>query len=413
MTRDIIVAGGGAAGVLAAGRAAQMGARVWLMEKNRLLGCKLRITGKGRCNVTNAGELEQFIENYSGAGRFLYSAFHRFFNLELCRLLESYSVPLKTERGGRVFPASDRAADVAEALEKYAVTQGVQVLTSTEVSALSLSPEGGINGVRAGGRFWPADAVVLATGGLSYPATGCTGDGYRWAGTLGHHVTELRPALVPLEIREPWPGALSGLALKNVEAGLWEGARCLRRAFGEMLFARFGVTGPIILLLSRDVPEKPAGALTLKLDLKPALSEEVLDRRLLRDLLKFQRRQMKNALRELLPKALIPVVLRHSGIPEDVFADQLTKAQRQALVHTLKGLPMTVSGTRPVAEAVVTRGGVSLKEVNPRTMASRITPGLYFAGEVLDIDGRTGGYNLQAAFSTGWLAGESAARGPG
>jgi predicted Rossmann fold flavoprotein len=407
--RNVIVVGGGAAGMLAAGRAAQMGARVWLTDKNRLLGRKLRITGKGRCNVTNAGELDQFIEHYSGAGRFLYGAFHRFFNLELCRLLESYSVPLKTERGGRVFPASDRAADVAEALERFIITQGVQVLTSTEVSALSLSPEGEVNGVKAGSRFLPADAVILATGGLSYPATGCTGDGYRWAETLGHHVTDLLPALVPLEIREPWPAALSGLTLRNVEASLWDGARCLKRAFGEMLFAHFGVTGPIILLLSRDAAEKPAGTLTLKLDLKPALNEEVLDRRLLRDLGKYQRKQMKNALHELLPKALIPAVLGNSGIPEELFADQLTKTQRQGLIHTLKGLPMTVSGTRPMAEAIVTRGGVSLKEVNPRTMESKITPGLYFAGEVLDIDGRTGGYNLQAAFSTGWLAGESAA----
>jgi predicted Rossmann fold flavoprotein len=407
--KNIVVVGGGAAGMLAAGRAAQLGARVWLMEKNRLLGRKLRITGKGRCNVTNAGELDPFIENYSGAGRFLYSAFHRFFSLELCRLLESYGVPVKTERGGRVFPASDRAADVAEALERFMKTQGVQVLTSAEVGRLCLSPEGEISGVEAGGSFWPAGAVVLATGGLSYPATGCTGDGYRWARALGHHVTDLLPALVPLEIREPWPSDLAGLTLKNVEAGLWEGVRCVRKAFGEMLFAHFGVTGPVILLLSRDVSEKPAGALTLKLDLKPALDRETLDRRLVRDLRKFQRKQMKNALHELLPKALIPVVLRDAGVPEEVFADQLTKDRRRALVQTLKGLPMTVSGTRPLAEAIVTRGGVSLREVNPRTMESKITPGLYFAGEVLDIDGRTGGYNLQAAFSTGWLAGESAA----
>jgi predicted Rossmann fold flavoprotein len=397
--------------MLAAGRAAQQGARVWLTEKNRTLGRKLRITGKGRCNVTNAGGLDQFIENYSGAGRFLYSAFHQFFNRELRSLLESYSVPLKTERGGRVFPASDQAADVAGALERFVLEQGVQVLTSTEADALSFSPGGGINGVKTGRRFLPADAVILSTGGLSYPATGCTGDGYRWARAAGHRVTDLLPALVPLEIRESWPSALAGLTLKNVEASLWEGGRCLNKAFGEMLFAHFGVTGPVILLLSRDVSGKPAGTLTLRLDLKPALSEDILDRRLLRDLGKFQRSQMKNALRELLPKALIPAVLGNADIAEDLSADQLTKTQRRALIHTLKGLPMTVSQTRPMAEAIVTRGGVSLKEVDPRTMESRKAPGLYFAGEILDIDGRTGGYNLQAAFSTGWLAGQSAAGG--
>lgn len=411
--RNVVVVGGGAAGMLAAGRAAQLGARVWLIEKNRLLGRKLRITGKGRCNVTNAGDLDQFIENYWGAGRFLYGAFHRFFSGELCRLLEDHSVPLKTERGGRMFPASDRAADVAEALERFLRAQGAEVLTSAGVGALSSSPEGDVNGVEAGGRFRPADAVILATGGLSYPATGCTGDGYRWARVLGHSVTDLLPSLVPLEIRETWPSALAGLTLKNVEAGLWEGGRCVRKAFGEMLFAHFGVTGPVILLLSRDVSERPAGSLTLKLDLKPALDWETLDRRVLRDLRKFQRKQMKNALRELLPGALIPVVLRNSGIPEDLFSDQLTKELRRELIHTLKGLSMTVAGTRSMEEAIVTRGGINLKEVDPRTMGSRIVPGLYFAGEILDIDGRTGGYNLQAAFSTGWLAGESAAGGSG
>jgi predicted Rossmann fold flavoprotein len=395
--------------MMAAGRAAQMGARVLLIEKNRLLGRKLRMTGKGRCNVTNAGDLDQFIESYPGSGRFLYGAFHHFFNRELCALLEAQAVPLKTERGGRVFPVSDRAADVAEALRGILIAAGAQVWTSAEVGAPVISPEGRIGGVMARGRFWPAEAVVVATGGLSYPATGSTGDGYRWAKALGHQVTELLPALVPLEIQEAWPSTLAGLTLKHVKAGLWEGNRCVGSAFGEMMFAHFGVTGPIIMTLSRDVSGKPAGALTLTLDLKPAMSPELLDRRLLRDFQMCRRKQMKTAMTGLLPQALIPVVLQLSGIPEHLPVDRLTKSDRQRLLQTLKGLPMRVAGTRPMAEAIITKGGLSLKEVNPKTMESRKVPGLYFAGEILDIDGRTGGYNLQAAFSTGWLAGESAA----
>jgi predicted Rossmann fold flavoprotein len=407
--KRVIVAGGGAAGMMAAGRAAQMGARVLLIEKNRLLGRKLRMTGKGRCNVTNVGDLDQFIESYPGSGRFLYGAFHRFFNRELCELLEARDVPLKTERGGRVFPVSDRAGDVAEALRGILITADAKVLTSSEVSTLAISPDGRARGVMARGRFWPAEAVVVATGGLSYPATGSTGDGYRWAKALGHQVTELLPALVPLEIQETWPSALAGLTLKHVKAGLWEDGRCVGSAFGEMMFAHFGVTGPVILTLSRDVSGKPAGTLTLTLDLKPAVSSELLDRRLLRDFQMFRRKQMKTAMTGLLPQALIPVVLQLSGIPERLPVDQLTKPARQALLQTLKGLPMRIAGTRPMAEAIITKGGLSLKEVNPKTMESKKVPGLYFAGEVLDIDGRTGGYNLQAAFSTGWLAGESAA----
>lgn len=405
----VIVIGGGAAGLLAAGRAAELGAEVILLEKNKAVGRKILISGKGRCNLTNSADLDTFLQNYHGQGRFLYSAFHHFFHPELLALCKEFGVGTKVERGGRVFPVSDKATDVVEALWQYARKHGVKLKTEEEV--LEIWQENGrIKGVKTARGIIEGKAVVVATGGKSYPATGSTGDGYKWAEALGHTIVTPRPALVPLNIQEDWVKQLQGLSLKNVELTLREEGKVLGKEFGEMLFTHFGVSGPVILTISRLVVEKDARrGLRLHLNLKPALDEETLDKRLQRDLQKYQRKQLQNALDELLPQRLIPVVINQSGIPPEKFVHQITKEERNCLLHTLRALPMTVLGPRPLTEAIVTAGGVALKEVNPGTMESKLLHGLYFAGEVLDIDGLTGGYNLQAAFSTGYLAGEKAA----
>lgn len=418
--KQVLVVGGGAAGLLAAARAAQMGASVLLIEKNKMTGRKLRITGKGRCNITNAGDIRQFIEQYPGQGRFLYSAFSRFFNHDLCKLLEDQGVKIKTERGNRIFPASDSAHDVVEALSKFAQSFGARIWTNTEVENLLVedTPEGkkvvGVEIItKKGKEKILADALIVATGGKSYPLTGSTGDGYRWAKEVGLKVTTLRPSLVPLVTKENWPSELAGLTLKNVEASLWHGPidkeTCLDRQQGEMLFAHFGVTGPIILSLSRAYNKDLSQPITLRIDLKPALSEDVLDKRVQRDFEKYQKKQLKNALNDLMPKAMIPIVINAADLDPETWISELTKAQRHELVKSLKDLRLTIKGTRPMAEAIVTAGGIDLKEIDPKTMAAKKVKGLYFAGEVLDIDGYTGGYNLQAAFSTGWVAGEAAA----
>lgn len=408
-TEPIIVIGGGAAGLMAAGRAGEKGARVILLEKNRVLGRKVRISGKGRCNVTNAAELRAFIENYPGNGGFLYSAFHKFFNDDLRQLLESLGVLLKVERGGRVFPRSDQAADIVNALERY-LQQGAVAIRTGETVRKILFAKDRVIGVKTTGGIINTSCVIVATGGKSYAATGSTGDGYRWAQEAGHTISPLRPALAPLNIREEWVKELQGLSLKNVEAVLRVGDKVLGREFGEMLFTHFGVSGPIILTLSRWVARDEApGDLLLQINLKPSLDVEKLDNRLQRDFQTYQRKQIKNALDDLLPKRLIPVIIRLSGISPEKFVHQITRKERAVLIELLTALPLFVSGCRPLDEAIVTAGGVSLKEINPKTMESKLVQGLYFAGEVLDIDGYTGGYNLQAAFSTGYVAGDAAA----
>lgn len=408
--RVVVVIGGGAAGLMAAGRAGQAGARVILLEKNRTIGRKIGITGKGRCNVTNAGDIPAFIANYHSNGQFLYSAFSRFANEDLVRFFETKGVPLKRERGGRIFPVSDKAADIVAALGKFVAESGVAVRLNEEAVEI-IQAKGAVSGVKTAGGYLRASRVVIATGGKSYPATGSTGDGYRWAEQLGHTVIPPRPALVPLNTREEWSKELQGLSLKNIEAVLKRGDKVLAREFGEMLFTHFGVSGPVILTLSRYAVEVNAapGQLRLELNLKPALDGEKLDRRLQRDFAKFQRKQLKNALDELLPKSLVLPVLRAGGIDPEKYVHQVTKKERQELLRAMTALTLTIEGPRSLAEAIVTAGGVSLKEVNPRSMESRLVQGLYFAGEVLDIDGYTGGYNLQAAFSTGYMAGEHAA----
>lgn len=437
--RKIAIVGGGPAGLLAAVAAAEQGAHAVVFEKNKMTGRKLRITGKGRCNITNGGDVRSFVTRFGPGGRFLYSAFSRFFHQDIVELLAEEGVEVKEERGARLFPASDKAADVADALERRARAAGAEIRLGVRVLEVLMAPASGegadresaagenasgaeraagakrrVTGLRiasADGKsssVFPCDAVILATGGLSYPLTGSTGDGYAWAERAGHRIVKPRPALVPMESDAAWVSGLSGLSLRNVRAALFAGGKELDGLQGEMLFAHFGLTGPIILSLSRswrpDLPEP----VYVSLDLKPALSEEALDKRLLRDFEKFHRKRLKNSLNELLPQAMIPVVIQAAGLDGERPVAELTKEERAALLAALKDLRVPVTGLRPIDEAIITAGGVDLARVNPRTMASREAEGLYFAGELLDIDGCTGGYNLQAAYSTGWVAGESA-----
>lgn len=408
LSSPLVVIGGGAAGMMAAGRAGELGAQVLLYEKNKKLGRKLLITGKGRCNVTNSGDLDTFIQSYHGKGRFLYSAFNHFFRDDLISLLHRFGVELKVERGGRVFPVSDQATDIVQALIRYCQESNVQIKTE-EVQEI-LTEKNRVKGLKTSRGFVECESLIIATGGKSYAATGSTGDGYKWAARFGHTVITPRPALVPLNIQESWVKELQGLALKNVEVTLLQGEKVLGNEFGELLFTHFGVSGPVILTLSHLVVEKRAQeGLNLRINLKPALNEEKLEQRLQRDFQKYQRKQVQNALDDLLPQRLIPVVISLSSISPEKFVHQITKAERRNLVRTLRNLRMTVLGPRSLAEAIITAGGISLQEINSGTMESKIIKGLYFAGEVLDLDGFTGGFNLQAAFSTGYLAGESAA----
>lgn len=410
--KKVIVVGGGAAGMMAAVIAREMGAEVTLLEKNRQLGKKMLITGKGRCNLTNAGTMEDIIKNIPGNGQFLYSSLNRFSNQDTINFFNRLGVATKVERGDRVFPVSDRAADVVEALNRYLLKIGVSIKYETKVEGLSIS-QGGIQGVTAGGKFFPAEAVIVATGGASYPGTGSTGDGYPMAAKAGHKVISQKPSLVPLETAEPWVKELQGLSLKNVKATAMAGEKILASEFGEMLFTHFGISGPIILSLSKPIAEylkaHPKESVQISIDLKPALSFEQLDLRIQRDFQKYSRKYLSNAFGDLLPKSLIPVFLKNLPVSEEKFIHQITKEERGQIVNLLKRFTLTITKPRPLAEAIVTAGGVSLKEINPKTLESKIVKRLFFVGEVLDIDGFTGGYNLQAAFSTGYAAGLSAA----
>lgn len=417
---DVIVIGAGPAGLMAAARAAQMGATVLVLEKNKMVGRKLRITGKGRCNISNKGDIEDYMAQFGSQGRFLYSSFHRFFHEELEEVMALKGVALKVERGQRIFPESDDAHEVAKALENFALESGARIWTNTPVTDLTWIGTEGRGSLaqveiktKNGLEIIQGKTVILATGGLSYPLTGSTGDGYLWAKALGHHIQTPRPALVPFETEESWPGELSGLTLKNVQARLCSGdgahEHCLGKLQGELLFAHFGVTGPIILTLSRSYQAELTRPVRLYIDLKPALTEEQLDLRLQRDFKKYEKKQLRNALVDLLPKAMVPVVISLAQLEGDMPVAQISRGQRRKLLGILKGLPLTIRGTRPMDEAIITAGGIDTKEIDPKTMASRLQPQLFFAGEIMDIDGNTGGYNLQAAFSTGWTAGEEAA----
>ncbi|MEW6328475.1 MAG: NAD(P)/FAD-dependent oxidoreductase [Thermodesulfobacteriota bacterium] len=457
----VIVIGGGASGLMAAGRAAACGAGVTLLEKMPRLGLKLGITGKGRCNVTNIATINDYVANFTPDGRFLINAFNRFFHSDLIDFLDRWGVPTVVERGQRVFPASNRALDVVSALLRFTKEHGVSIIKNCAVKHIRMEPasacgggqramkiipphppllkggisikspfgKGGYRGILKGGwgdfgvennrvvgldtdcGYFPADRVILATGGASYPQTGSTGDGFRMAQELGHTIAPIRPYLVPLLIKEPYVKGLQGLALKNVRASVCVQGERIGEEFGEMLFTHFGISGPIILSLSRAVVDHlDKGRIEISLCLKPALDAKTLDARLIREFQIQGKRQFKNILLALLPQRLAAIVPNLLGIPGEKKGAEITAEDRHKVASFLHDWRLTVTGARPLAEAIVTAGGVLTKEINPVTMESKKIRGLYFCGEVIDIQARTGGYNLQMAFTTGWVAGESAAR---
>ncbi len=406
---DMIIIGGGAAGMMAALAAAEQGAHVMLLERNAALGRKLAITGKGRCNLTNACTPNEVLQNIPRGNRFLHSAMSRFSPEDAMAFFTGLGVPLKTERGNRVFPQSDRASDVVAALRNALYTNGVSIV---QARATALLQQGGqITGVQTeqGERFF-CRAVILATGGLSYPRTGSTGDGYRMAEAVGHTIVPPRPSLSPLETKDDFCSRMQGLALKNVGLRVINTqGKQIYQDFGELLFTHFGVSGPIVLSASAHMDALETESYTLVLDLKPALDEKTLDARLVRELNTHANRAFHNILPSLLPRLLVPVMIERCGIPGETKGNCITKAQRQTLLHLLKSFELSVKRPRPIAEAIVTSGGVELSEINPSTMESKRISGLYFAGEVLNADAYTGGFNLQIAWATGRAAGLHAA----
>jgi len=435
MEKGIIVVGAGASGMMAAGRAAELRAEVLLLEKMEQPGKKILISGQTRCNLTNAKELDDFIAMYGGNGSFLYRVFHRFFREDLLAFLRRYGVPTKRERGGRIFPASDDAHDVVRALVRYLTDAGVKLITDTGVTKI-LAEQGRVTGVEAERATYPARAVVLATGGASYPETGSTGDGYRMAAALGHTIVKLRPALVPLVVEEVARAkGMQGVSLRNVRLTAFQcraaeidpaltpkydvglgirGKRprppIIESRLGEMTMTHFGIGGPVTLRMSLAVVDAlEKGPVSVSIDLKPGLDEKELRQRLQRDFDRYSQRSFRNILKGLLPQKMVTPFVEMTGIPSDKRGSQITAEEREGLLGLLKSLRFNIKGSLPLSAAMVTAGGVSLKEIDPRTMASRLIQGLYFCGEVMDIDADTGGYNLQAAFSTGYVAGESAA----
>lgn len=405
--KRVVVIGGGAAGLMAAVIAGREGAKVTLLEKMNYVGKKMGITGKGRCNITNACDMSDFIKNTPGNGKFLYGVYERFTNEDLLQLLHDAGLETKVERGGRVFPASDSALDVRNTFMKLMKHYGVDVHLEEPVKKL-LVDDGVVTGVVTDKETYHVDAVVIATGGKSYPATGSTGDGYILAAQVGHKITDIRPSLVPIVTEEPWVKDLMGLSLRNVELSVVAKNKVQAKMFGEMMFTHFGVTGPIVLSLSHTVGKlmrkKNIGTIGLDINLKPALSPETLDKRLQKDFDLYSKKQLINGMKDLLPSRLIPLIIELAGIDPQKPINQISKEERQQIGYMLQHMPLTVKGLRPVEEAIVTAGGISLKEFNPKTMESKLVKGLYGAGEVLDIDAFTGGYNLQAAFSTGYVA---------
>ncbi len=406
----VYVIGGGAAGMIAAITAARNGHKVVLLEKNEKLGKKLFITGKGRCNITNACNKEEFFEQIVSNPKFLYRAYHSFSNYDTMNFFEELGLPIKTERGNRVFPESDKSSDVIAVLKRELERQGVDIRYRAEVVKL-LVRDGSFYGVQLknASEELLADAVIVCTGGLSYPLTGSTGDGYQYAKALGHTITQLYPSLVPIHVKESFVKELMGLSLKNIEIIVTAGSKTVYRDFGELLFTHFGVSGPVILSASSYIIPYLAKqeALVLSMDLKPALSIEQLDARILRDFEEFKNKQFKNSLERLLPNKLIDVIIRLSNIDPEKKVNSVTKEERLGLATLLKNLKLHITKLSDYGQAVVTKGGINVKEINPSTMESKQMKHVYFAGEVLDLDALTGGYNLQIAWSTGYLAGSS------
>lgn len=401
--RTVAVIGGGAAGLMACGVLAQRVDKVILIEKNNLLAKKVRITGKGRCNITNTADIEEIINNVPTNGKFLFSAFYGFTNDDVISFFNELGVKTKTERGGRVFPQSDSAKDVAEALSKFALAKNVKRIYSEAKKIIA--EDGAVSGVETKRGFIKADSVILATGGKSYPLTGSDGKGYKMAESLGHTIITPYPSLVPVETEEKWVSGLMGLSLRNVSLKLYE-KKLVFEDFGEMIFTHFGISGPIVLSASAHI--KSDKRYTIKIDLKPALSKEQLDKRLQRDFLEFRKKHFINALDELLPKALIPVIIELSEIDPHKETSGVTREERQRLCEVIKEFPLKVKRLRDISEAIITSGGIKVSEIDPSTMESKLVKGLYFAGEIIDVDAYTGGFNLQIAFSTGHLAGENA-----
>ena len=402
---DLVVIGGGPAGMMCAYTAAERGLQVALLEPNDKLGRKLRITGKGRCNLCNNCDVKTFMTNVPGDGRFLYSSLNRFSPADTIAFFEGHGLPLKTERGSRVFPQSDNANDVANLMAALCRKAGVQLIKTSAKQIIT--ENGAVAGVATGKGYLISRAAAVCTGGLSYPLTGSTGDGYSFAENLGHTVSARRPSLVPLESPDSFCAEMQGFAPKNVTLSAYENDKLIYRELGEMLFTHFGVSGPLVLSASAHMRNMDNSTYRLAIDFKPGLDEKKLDARILRDFTKYANREYKNALGDLVGHSMIPVLIRLSGIPEEKPVREITREERRNLVQLLKAFPISVSGFRPVDEAIVTAGGVSTKEINPRTMESKLVSGLYFAGEVLDLDAYTGGFNLQIAWSTGYVAGNS------
>ena len=402
---ELVVIGGGPSGMMCAYTAASRGTDTILLEPNRQLGRKLRITGKGRCNITNNCDIKEFMRNIPGDGRFLYGAVNRMPPEAVIAFFEGHGLPVKTERGSRVFPVSDNANDVAGTMAKLCERAGVRVI---HTKALRLNIENGaVTGVVTEAGMIACRAACVCTGGLSYPLTGSTGDGYGFARAAGHSVSTLRPALVPLESPDEYCAEMQGFSLKNVALSVFEDNKLIFKEQGEMLFTHFGVSGPLVLSASSRMRRFGEAEYRLEIDLKPALDEKKLDARLLRDFEKYSNREFKNALCDLAEVKMIPVLVRLSGISEDEKVNSITREQRARLLRLFKAFPVRVSAPRPIDEAIVTSGGVCTKEINPRTMESKLVSGLYFAGEVLDVDGYTGGFNLQIAWATGFVAGSA------
>ncbi|MBE6861677.1 MAG: NAD(P)/FAD-dependent oxidoreductase [Ruminococcus sp.] len=403
MTADAIIIGGGAAGCIAAITAARCGKSVIVFERNDHVGRKLRITGKGRCNVTNNCDTQTLMNNIPVNSRFLYSAFAAFGTQEVMDFFEELGVPLKTERGNRVFPVSDNAQDIVDALALELKRLGVKVIHKRVQKILC--SDGVCTGVRAGGQDYNAQSVLIACGGKSYPNTGSDGDGYTFAESVGHTVTELKPSLVPLVSPDKYCSEMMGLSLRNVKLSLYDGEKCVYTELGEMLFTHFGASGPLVLSASSHIREMSPNRWKLSIDLKPGLTAEQLDARIQHDFAENLNRDFANGIRKLLPAKLIPVAVKLSGIAPDRKINGITKEERHKLGELIKAFPVRISGFRPIDEAIITSGGVSVKEINPKTMESKLVSGLFFAGEVIDVDAYTGGFNLQIAFSTAYLAG--------
>lgn len=402
---DVIIAGGGAAGCMAAVRSSLSDRITLVIEPNKRLGRKLMITGKGRCNVTNDCSVEELMNNIPVNPKFLYSAFSEYSSYDTMTFFEMAGVPLKTERGNRVFPVSDKAEDIVKAFERELKRNKVDILHD-KVTELIID-NGVCRGVRCGQKEIYSESVLIATGGKSYPQTGSTGDGYTLARQAGHTITEIKPSLVPIVSEESYCRDMMGLSLKNVTLSLYDRKKCIYKELGEMLFTHFGISGPLVLSASSHIRKMEENRYSIKIDLKPALSPEQLDKRIQRDFSEMLNRSFSNSLNKLLPAKMIPVIVKLSDIPAECRVNSITKQQRKNLAELIKNFPVSVKGFRPVEEAIITSGGVSVKEINPKTMESKLVKGLYFAGEVIDVDAYTGGFNLQIAFSTGYCAGHN------